>query len=81
MYLAHGGTNFGLTAGYNIITSYDYGCPISEQGAAGEKYHIFRSILANHTNQILPQIPNPIPTMEVTLGKTVPLSSMFDNIP
>jgi len=29
MYLAHGGTNFGLTAGYGLITSYDYNAPIN----------------------------------------------------
>ena len=45
MYMAHGGTNFGLNAGSNSayleelaysgqITSYDYDAPINEQGAA-----------------------------------------------
>ena len=45
MYMVHGGTNFGLTAGANVlyteskgfgghVTSYDYDAPISEQGAA-----------------------------------------------
>ena len=39
MYLIHGGTNFGLTAGANSrsdqadytahVTSYDYDCPIN----------------------------------------------------
>ncbi len=29
MYMAHGGTNFGMTAGFNMITSYDYGAPIN----------------------------------------------------
>ena len=43
--MAHGGTNFGLTAGANAvqkekfnykadITTYDYEAPITEQGAA-----------------------------------------------
>jgi beta-galactosidase len=43
MYMAHGGTNFGLWAGANsdkrvlstywpVMTSYDYDAPISEQG-------------------------------------------------
>ncbi len=42
MYMIHGGTNFGLTAGANSlngasdyqadITSYDYDSPITEQG-------------------------------------------------
>ena len=45
MYMVHGGTNFGLTAGANglkdkvndywgAITSYDYDAPINEQGSA-----------------------------------------------
>ena len=45
MYVVHGGTNFGLTAGANQgegksdytghITSYDYDAPINEQGSTG----------------------------------------------
>lgn len=44
IYMAHGGTNFGFTAGANFdlngsgtyqpdVTSYDYDAPINEQGA------------------------------------------------
>jgi beta-galactosidase len=43
MYMVHGGSNFGLTAGANAdsgagdykghITSYDYDAPIDEQGS------------------------------------------------
>ncbi len=53
MYMAHGGTNFGLTAGANgfdkgafdyggHVTSYDYDAPINEQGAPTSKYQSFR---------------------------------------
>lgn len=53
MYVAHGGTNFALTAGSNgfykgpfdfggHITSYDYDAPINEQGSPTEKFLIFR---------------------------------------
>ena len=46
-YVAHGGTNFGFTAGANSggkgyepdVTSYDYDAPIDEQGRATPKYH------------------------------------------
>ena len=50
MYMIHGGTNFGLTAGANKnsktkksdyfahVTSYDYDSPINEQGAVTPKY-------------------------------------------
>ena len=40
LYMAHGGTNFGFWAGANgnlfDITSYDYDCPISEDGCTGQ---------------------------------------------
>ena len=52
MYMAHGGTNFGLTAGANVynrefdygaqVTSYDYDAPITEQGLPTPKYYVFR---------------------------------------
>lgn len=29
IYMVHGGTNFGQTAAYNLITSYDYWAPIT----------------------------------------------------
>lgn len=59
MYMAHGGTNFGLTAGANhvkdknydyrpVVTSYEYDAPINEQGAYNEKYHVFRGLAKKH---------------------------------
>ena len=40
LYMAHGGTNFGFWAGSNNglmdITSYDYDCPIAENGCVGQ---------------------------------------------
>ena len=53
MYVVHGGTNFGLTAGANglkdkpndywgAITSYDYEAPINEQGSPTPKYFKLR---------------------------------------
>ena len=56
MYLVHGGTNFGLTAGANglngmrsndywgAITSYDYDAPINEQGSPTQKYISLRKM-------------------------------------
>ena len=52
MYMIHGGTNFGLTAGANAgsgksdytadVTSYDYDAPINEQGSATAKYYALK---------------------------------------
>jgi len=51
MYMVHGGTSFGLSAGANnilslnnqpyycpIATTYDYDAPINEQGSPNKKY-------------------------------------------
>ncbi len=70
LFVLHGGTNFGLTAGANCtatgaiqpdLTSYDYGSPIGEQGNLTPEYHEYRNIIA----AALPegtQLPEP-PTM------------------
>lgn len=50
IYMAHGGTNFGLWSGANVdgfqyqptITSYDSDAPIAENGALRPKFHAFR---------------------------------------
>ncbi|OJX75754.1 MAG: beta-galactosidase [Leifsonia sp. 71-9] len=49
LYMAHGGTNFGLWAGANhdgrlqpTVTSYDSDAPIAEHGAVTAKFHAFR---------------------------------------
>lgn len=53
LYMAHGGTNFGLRAGANFddgefqptITSYDSDAPVAENGALTAKFHAFRALL------------------------------------
>eukprot|EP00397_Hematodinium_sp_SG-2012_P023699 GEMP01024638.1.p1 GENE.GEMP01024638.1~~GEMP01024638.1.p1 ORF type:complete len:636 (+),score=101.87 GEMP01024638.1:28-1935(+) len=63
LYMAHGGTNFGFTAGANaggndtqtwVVTSYDYSAPIAENGAHNfgtdnmDKYTAVQSVLDGH---------------------------------
>jgi hypothetical protein len=47
--MAHGGTNFGFWEGgetdATIITSYDYGSPISESGQITGKYLALRQFI------------------------------------
>ncbi|HEY8296237.1 MAG TPA: beta-galactosidase family protein, partial [Micrococcaceae bacterium] len=54
LYMAHGGTNFGLTSGCNheaspgpglqpTVTSYDSDAPIAEDGTLTEKFHAMRA--------------------------------------
>lgn len=52
MYMFHGGTNFGFTAGANFgkqyeptVTSYDYSAPLTEWGAYTPTYHAVRKLL------------------------------------
>ena len=64
MYMAHGGTNFGFTAGANQgtglsdytghVTSYDYDAPIDEQGSTGEKYTALRNLLKQYASWEVP---------------------------
>ncbi len=56
LFVLHGGTSFGLTAGANSnadgsdfqpdLTSYDYGSPIGEHGNLTPEYHRYRDIIA-----------------------------------
>ncbi len=56
IYMAHGGTNFGLWAGANrqegrlqpTVTSYDSDAPIAEDGTLTAKYHAMREALGAH---------------------------------
>jgi beta-galactosidase len=76
IYMVHGGTNFGLTAGANdsgrylpLVTSYDYDSPVSESGDLTEKFHAFREVIARHAP--VPDGPLPVaadaPTLSVAL--------------
>ncbi|OIV36344.1 beta-galactosidase [Mangrovactinospora gilvigrisea] len=60
IYMAHGGTNFGLWSGANMsgpgtesdyrptVTSYDYDAPLDEAGRPTAKYWAFREVLAKY---------------------------------
>ncbi len=74
LYVAHGGTNFGFTAGANAfsatqfqpdITSYDYDAPINEQGNATAKYYLLRNLIKQYVTYPVPEIPKPIKTISI----------------
>ncbi len=76
IYMVHGGTNFGLTAGANdsgrylpMVTSYDYDSPISESGDITEKFRAFRDVIAKHAPVPDEPLPEPVdaPTPTVRL--------------
>lgn len=88
LYVAHGGTNFGFTAGANSggkgyepdLTSYDYDAPINEQGQPTPKFFALRDLIAKYVGQA-PEVPRPIASMEIPAVKMEALSSIFDNLP
>jgi beta-galactosidase len=67
IYMVHGGTSFGFTAGANSppfapqSTSYDYDAPIDESGHATAKYYAIRKLFAQHLQpgETLPDVPRP----------------------
>ncbi len=75
LYLAHGGTNFGVWAGANnfdsesgpgyrpTTTSYDYDAPIAEDGTLTPKYWAFRSVITDQLGHELPAPPADLPRL------------------
>jgi beta-galactosidase len=64
LYMAHGGTNFGLTSGSNhdgviqpTVTSYDSDAPIAEDGRLTEKFHAMRKVFFAAEGRELTPVP------------------------
>lgn len=91
LYVIHGGTNFGFTAGANSggkgyepdVTSYDYDAPISEQGQPTPKYMALRNLIGSYLprGKKLPPIPEPIPAIELSAIGLQPFSSIWNLLP
>lgn len=90
-YVAHGGTNFGFTAGANSggkgyepdVTSYDYDAPISEQGRATPKFHALRDLIASSLppGEVLPPVPEPVAAVAVPEFPMRAHASVWDHLP
>ncbi len=88
IYMAHGGTTFGLWSGCDRpfkpdTSSYDYDAPISEAGWATPKFFQTRELFAKYLlpGEQLPEPPaqNPVVAFApVTLKETAPV---FENLP
>lgn len=75
LYVFHGGTSFGKTAGANAagekyqpdLTSYDYGAPLDESGKTTPEYHRLRAVIQDGLPDgvALPDPPSPVETMEL----------------
>jgi len=90
LYVIHGGTNFGFTAGANAfsptqfqpdITSYDYDAPIDEQGKATPKYDAIRNLIMQNVKYKLPDVPSPVPVMGIPEITLQPVSSIWNQLP
>lgn len=90
LYVIHGGTNFGFTAGANAfnptqfqpdVTSYDYDAPINEQGRPTEKYYALRDLIAGYSKSKLPDVPAPVKTMAIPPFDLKPVSDIWHNLP
>ncbi|MEX8547335.1 MAG: beta-galactosidase family protein [Mucilaginibacter sp.] len=90
LYVIHGGTNFGYTAGANAgsptqyqpdITSYDYDAPIDEQGNATPKYRMLRKLISQYVTYKIPEIPKPVKTVSIPEIQLRPFTSIWQNLP
>jgi len=94
IYVIHGGTNFGYSAGANLdsktgeyqpdITSYDYNAPIDEQGRATESFSKYRTIIQARLDTPLPDVPAAPPALDLSGDYALrPYlhSSVWDNLP
>ncbi|GAA4951044.1 beta-galactosidase [Nonomuraea thailandensis] len=75
LYMAHGGTNFGLWAGANeadgrlqpTVTSYDSDAPVAEDGTLTAKFHAMREVLGARGPLRVPERPPVLPPARVPL--------------
>ena len=90
LYVIHGGTNFGFTAGANAfnptqyqpdLTSYDYDAPINEQGQPTAKYFMLRNLISQYVGYKIPDVPNKIPSIEIPAITLSPLTTIWKELP
>lgn len=92
LFVFHGGTNFGFTAGANNggpgdyqpdLTSYDYGSPVDEQGRMDQYYAQMREIILSKlpAGEAVPEPPADIPAMEIPEFTPKMHAGLWENIP
>jgi beta-galactosidase len=85
LYMAHGGTTFGLWGGCDRpfrpdTTSYDYDAPIGEAGWIGEKFAAYRAAITPYLapGEKLPEPPARMPVQTIAafeLSESVPVAA------
>jgi beta-galactosidase len=88
LYMAHGGTTFGLWGGCDRpfrpdTTSYDYDAPIGEAGWIGEKFAAYREAITPFlaAGETLPQPPPRNPVMAIPAFALTESAPVFSNMP
>lgn len=88
IYMAHGGTSFGMWAGADRpfkpdTSSYDYDAPISEAGWIGEKFEKTRELMGKYLlpGETLPEPPAPMPVMSIPEFAFTEAAAVYDNLP
>jgi beta-galactosidase len=88
LYMAHGGTTFGLWGGCDRpfrpdTTSYDYDAPISEAGWLGDKFNAYREGIRPYLQpgEVLPPPPPRNPLIEIKPFDLIESASVFANLP
>lgn len=88
IYLAHGGTTFGLWSGADRpfkpdTSSYDYDAPISEAGWPTPKFFRTRELFAQRLlpGETLPEPPATNPVIAIAPVEVTQCAPIFDNLP
>jgi beta-galactosidase len=88
IYMAHGGTSFGLWSGADRpfkpdTSSYDYDAPISEAGWPTEKFKQTRDLMAKYLlpGETIPDAPSKNPVMSFAPVESAEYAPIFANLP
>lgn len=89
IYMAHGGTTFGLWSGANCppylpqTSSYDYDAPISEAGWDTEKFYAIRNLFSQYLQEgeTLPAVPARKALIKIPSFTTTEIAPLFSNLP
>lgn len=88
IYMAHGGTTFGLWAGADRpfkpdTSSYDYDAPIGESGNIGEKFRQTRELMAKYLlpGETIPEPPAANPATTVARFTLEESAALLANLP
>ncbi|QEH38317.1 Beta-galactosidase precursor [Aquisphaera giovannonii] len=88
IYMAHGGTSFGLWSGADRpfkpdTSSYDYDAPITEAGWATDKFRATRDLMAKYLlpGESIPEPPARNPVIAIAAAEAAECAPVFANLP